>query len=297
MANDVPLFLQGLMADYLGDTANDLSKRRMPHLKVGLGRSLQATGLLTALGSFLKGYGDFDDAGNRKMRSKLSDQVAKTLLRTSKRKDFFPADGPYSGLTHRQAEAKFFRLLADENDERRLHSDDKAGQDTFHRKKMDSNKAHHYVATRPLVSYRERNVEHKECTYGKYKDGSRWRCIQNLNHKRGGGEDEDGNDIVQPSAGDRRNGPHPRPTKRRRGGEEDDDDGGGGGGGGYDDYGDGPEAPEDPEDPPAETEAERKKRVRRENARKKIGDYNKAGANVRIPKGKVFHTTGKKYSK
>jgi hypothetical protein len=151
-----------------------------------------------------------------------------------------------------------------------VHNDNAPATEAFQNHRMLSNKAHHYVASRPLVSYKEKNLEDKKCTYGKYRDGARWRCIQNLNHKEGGGEDENGQPNVRERAGDGRTGLKHRPKRDRA--DDDDEDGGGGGGGGFDDDGD-PDEP--PAGPRAETEPERKKRIRRENAQKKMADYNK----------------------
>ena len=64
---------------------------------------------------------------------------------------------------------------------------------------------------RPLISYSERNAEHKSgCHYGSYKDGDRFRCIKNPDHHHTGPR------LTQKAVFDRRDLPHPNRRGRGR---------------------------------------------------------------------------------
>lgn len=260
MANEVVAYLQGLIGDFAEHDTPNYNRRSGTQLKVGLGRSLQASGILRAVEDDLERYG----GGSR---HKLSSAVRNSLLRMSKKK---LAQGDYKGMTRRQVLDVENRKARDSNPYGSMHMTDKQWRD-FHSDTVAAQKKHHYVIARPLLSYREQNADGKHCTYGQYKDGPRWRCIQNLNHKEGGGKDEDGDDIVvrrmreHGTSADGRTGPHPRPHPKRpvpraRRRDDDDDEVGGG-----DDDGEGGE-----ETAPVESQNSRRKRIRRENTIKNL---------------------------
>lgn len=89
-----------------------------------------------------------------------------------------------SGLSLREQIRRILRR--DINEEGKVHGNTKIDAENFAKIAVKSQKAGWGIAVRPLVSYKEKNTERKMCAYGSYKDGSRWRCVQNLNHKKGG---------------------------------------------------------------------------------------------------------------
>ena len=188
MAAPVHPFRQGLMKDY----EDSIFNRERTHYKVGSGRSRQATRNLNSVLGDLQ-YHFTDRYGNDKERNELLHLRGKksgALLRMSKKKyTEDEAEGQYTGLTRREGLAKYLKDKKNEQTSGKLHGDSEAERRRFHYMTAKSQRAHHYVVARPLLSYREENTDGKHCTYGQYKDGSRWRCVQNLNHKKGGGVD------------------------------------------------------------------------------------------------------------
>lgn len=107
-------------------------------------------------------------------------------------------EGAGAGFTRRQYLRQVFAYKRD-HDGGKLHRDTPSQTEAFNTVSVKSHDPDFNVNVRPLVSYKEVNTEEKDCKYGRFRDGGRWRCAQNLNHKRGGaGEvgnragDEDG---------------------------------------------------------------------------------------------------------
>ena len=99
--------------------------------------------------------------------------------------------GPGQGLTRREyMRVELVNWRNNYNGE--LHQDNVGSTRDFNDANTKSSSSKYNVFIRPLVSYKEVNNEDKKCKYGRFRDGGRWRCAQNLDHKRFGG-DEVGN--------------------------------------------------------------------------------------------------------
>ena len=226
MTNKVPPFKQ----DLTGDFEVDLTERHDRNYRVGSGRSRQAThDLQRILKAHPQEFHLTDKHGNHKYRNDLrykKGPLAHALLRITKKK--YTEDqlnGKYTGLTPRQAMARRLEELRTTYDGY-MHPDTEVENKKFTSVKIAAQKAHHYVVARPLVSYKEKNSDHKHCVYGAYKDGSRWRCVQNLDHKKGGGEDTAGENNVRVRDKEDGTGPDRRtglrdPDEDENSGEED----------------------------------------------------------------------------
>lgn len=154
-------YLQGLIRGFKTDLASRHSKNFNPKR----GRSLQTIEALQLHG-----------------RTPLPNSKGKFLFFSKDKLDF---EG--EKLTARQIMKKDLEGL------KRTHGGSIHARDNLEQIKIvqeltsDSQKEGYSVIVRPLISYSERNTEQKTCKYGSYKDGARYRCVQNLNHKKGGG--------------------------------------------------------------------------------------------------------------
>lgn len=156
---DHPIVLQGKTHDYNRNQVNRFHKNFDP----GRGRSLQTIELLSL-----------------RNRKPLPNSINKFLF-LSKKKNA-------EGETVRAILKGYLAEQADEHNGY-VHGETEDAINFLVNQRLDSQKPGYKVAIRPLFSYSEKNADEKRCKYGAYKDGSRYRCVQNLNHKKGGGGD------------------------------------------------------------------------------------------------------------
>ena len=167
------LYRQGLILDFLKKPF----RRRGQNFNPGRGRSLQTTEALT--------YKPATEIINKNHR-----YTAYRPIDTSKGKFLFSSrEKDEEGLTRRERTRLYLQSLAEDDAHPGfLHGEDDPEEvKRLVSRTIRSNKPDHFVVARPLFSYTERNAGSKKCKYGAYKDGTRYRCIQNLNHKKGGG--------------------------------------------------------------------------------------------------------------
>jgi hypothetical protein len=155
------IYLQGLINDFKRSYVH----RRNKNFDPGSGRSLQTTQALTL-----------------RNRRPAANSIGKFLFISKERRG-------EDGETARQIIKEFLKEKAEQHGGK-LHADgDEQAINAIVNQEAPSQKQGYNIATRPLFSYSERNADNKKCKYGAYRDGSRYRCAQNLNHKKGGGGD------------------------------------------------------------------------------------------------------------
>lgn len=156
---DHPHVHQGKTNDFMADTMY----RARQNFKPGRGKSLQTTERL-----------DLRD------EEPLPNSINKFLFLSKKR--------DANNRTIRQNLKIFLEQRKNEFDGY-LHDYNEGAIRGFVNATLDSQKPRYKIVVRPLLSYSEKNADEKRCKYGAYKDGSRYRCAQNVNHKKGGGGD------------------------------------------------------------------------------------------------------------
>jgi len=185
-------YRQGLTRDIRHNNESVPATRHGHVGKIGSGRSYQGKRELELNTRVTEVYGKHGHERNP-MISKAKDR-----LRISKRK---LTKGVGIGLTRREQARRIYIERRDAHDGR-LHPDTAAATEAFNRVQLKSSSSKYNVNIRPLLSYKEVNNDDKKCKYGKFRDGGRWRCAQNLNHKRGGSNEVGDRD----SDGDGRDG-------------------------------------------------------------------------------------------
>jgi hypothetical protein len=305
LVNQNGSYREGLTRDIRFNDRSGFATRHGHVGKVGSGRSYQGKLALILDTKRTEAYGKHQLQRNPMLSN------AEDRLRISKKK---LTRGPGIGLTRREYLRRIFIGVRDRNVNGRLHNDTPGATEDFNRQLVKSSSSKYNVNVRPLMSYKEVNNDDKKCKYGKFRDGGRWRCAQNLNHKRGGADGEVGD---RDSDGDGRDGrrltadeheaayphlyhqddedeedsvvPNERHRARRAADMDDEEEEEGGGGGDFGDH-----AYEEKEDdegrvvhPDEDTEDEsayarrikraKKERVRRKQAGvlKQLADYNK----------------------
>ena len=158
--------------------------------RIGSGKSYQGKRALVLNTAQTEEY------GTRHYRRNAMISNPKDRLRISKKK---LTRGNGEGLTRREYVRRILSLQRDDGDGS-LHRDTVKAGELFNNARLKSSSSRYNVNLRPLLSYKEVNNEDKRCKYGRFRDGGRWRCAQNLDHKRGGGDevgdrnDNDGRD-------------------------------------------------------------------------------------------------------
>jgi hypothetical protein len=173
------IYLQGLMNDF----RRSFVLRHNKNFEPGSGRSLQTTEPLTL-----------------RNRKPAANSKGKFLFLSSKK--------DAEGETPRQILKGYLQELATDHGGKLHAKDDEEGIADLIDRAVPSQKPGHLIAARPLFSYSERNTDDKKCKYGAYKDGTRYRCVQNLNHKKGGG-----GDVTRQASEDRDDGGPDHRTK------------------------------------------------------------------------------------
>ena len=302
-SNRKPSFREGLTRDIRFNNRSGFATRHGHVGRIGSGKSYQGKRALVLNTAQTEVYGQKGYRRNPMISN------PKDRLRISKKK---LKSGDGEGLTRREYVRRIFLAHRDANGGGALHHDTIEAGELFNNSRLKSSDSKYNVNLRPLLSYKEVNNDDKKCKYGKFRDGGRWRCAQNLNHKRGGGDevgdrdsDGDGRDGRRLTA-DEHEAAYPHlyhqddedeedsavPNQRhraRRAADMDDEEEEEGGGGDFGDH-----AYEEKEDdegravhPDEDTEDEsayarrikraKKERVRRKQAGvlKQLADYNK----------------------
>jgi hypothetical protein len=180
---------EGLTRDIRFNDASAHATRHAHVGRLGSGKSFQGRDALILNTNVTEAYGKH---GRR--RNPIISGAGDRLRMSGKRLK----EGAGAGFTRRQYLRQVFAYKRD-HDGGKLHRDTPSQTEAFNTVSVKSHDPDFNVNVRPLVSYKEVNTEEKDCKYGRFRDGGRWRCAQNLNHKRGGaGEvgnragDEDG---------------------------------------------------------------------------------------------------------
>ena len=180
---------EGLTRDIRFNDASAHATRHAHVGRLGSGKSFQGRDALILNKNVTEAYGK-----HSRRRNPIISGAGDRLRMSGKRLK----EGAGAGFTRRQYLRQVFAYKRD-HDGGKLHRDTPSQTEAFNTVSVKSHDPDFNVNVRPLVSYKEVNTEEKDCKYGRFRDGGRWRCAQNLNHKRGGaGEvgnragDEDG---------------------------------------------------------------------------------------------------------
>ena len=181
--NRKPSFREGLTRDIRFNAASGFATRHGHVGRIGSGKAYQGKRALVLDTTQTEEY------GTKGYRRNPMTSNPKDRLRISKKK---LKSGDGEGLTRREYIRTIFIGHRDASGGGTLHPDTKQAEELFNNSRLKSSDSKYNVNLRPLMSYKEVNNEDKKCKYGRFRDGGRWRCAQNLDHKRFGG-DEVGN--------------------------------------------------------------------------------------------------------